>query len=285
MTRYGSGSSLWPERSAGSKRVLFLKGSIHIFVGVAVFLIAAHAIADMVVLRPADAAGKADMAGGSGLCWRDWPDIQSGCPAGRAPPAALGAVTRTVPIVSDDRAPPRSAALAETPRMQTATLSRPVTTDGSGRRGETAATPVAQPAATPTPVAQPATAPTPLAQPAMAAAALTAKQSERELTFKQGYALRQAAAGRPAAAAPQKVANAKPKPRKQQRMPAQVYELPDGRTVVVRRPYGTSPVDARTNAGRFRSAEIAPQRFGQGFGEPFGARRGWFSQSGPSGLY
>lgn len=126
----------------------------------------------------------------------------------------------------------------------------------------------------PAPVA-PVTPPKTVAQPAPSAAAPPPPPtlSERELTFKQGFALRQAALGRSGAVAPKKVAQAKPK--SQKKPPVQVYVLPDGRTVAVRRQYGTSPLDPRANPGGFRSAGIGTERFGQGFGEPFGARRGW----------
>ena len=294
MTRYGSDSSLWPQRSAGPKRMLSLKRLVHICIGLAVFLIAAHSLADLVALPPADAGGMPDVAGG-GVCRRDSPYIQSGCPAaGRTAGGALAEANRPVRIVTDDRAATLAPSPAAPPRSQDANLSRAATTDGAGRHDEAAFTalvqhasapPVAQP--TPATVPAPATQLAPAARPATSpAAAAPATLSERELTFKQGYALRQAALGRPgaAAAAPQKVVQSKPKPHKQ-RAPVQVYALPDGRTVVVRRQYGSAPVDARAHAGGFRSAGIGPERFGQGFGEPFGARRGWFSQGGgPRGL-
>jgi hypothetical protein len=124
--------------------------------------------------------------------------------------------------------------------------------------------------------------------PQPAAAVARPKQlSERDLTFKQGYALRQAALGRSATAkaapqpeaapAPQpsrkKVAQAKPKASKQ-RPHMQAYQLPDGRVVMVRRGYRSQP-DPRVAEGGFRSAEMRSERFGF-FGEPFPPRRSLF---------
>lgn len=99
MTRYRSGSSFWPERSPASKRALFLKRSIHIAIGFAVFVIASHSIADMLAFPAADAAGgdRPTMAGG--ICWRDWPYVQSGCPAGQVASAAAAAATRAVRVI------------------------------------------------------------------------------------------------------------------------------------------------------------------------------------------
>jgi hypothetical protein len=117
------------------------------------------------------------------------------------------------------------------------------------------------------------------------AAAPAAALSERELTFKHGYRQRQAAMGRPVesvpAAKPNTPAAAKPKtahakPRRD-RTPMQVYELPDGRKVVVRRPnrsYAAAQSEPQGGFGRFRAAENRADR--SGFGGPFGQRRGSF---------
>src|SRR5208283_592006 len=134
------------------------------------------------------------------------------------------------------------------------TMSTTPATDGSGRHQLAGGAPPAGMAAPP---------------------AVAIKSSESILTFKQGYAVRQAArtvAAVPAQSRPpsataakqRKAASMKTKPR-QERTTAQVYGFPDGPRGVVHRPYRdeTARVEAHRETGRFRSAVFGPDRFGR----------------------
>lgn len=269
MTRYGSGSSLWPEQSARSRRVWTLKRTLQVVVGVAVSLIAAHSLIDMVAPEPGAVGTEKVATSGAGAA-RNNAKLAL---AGTSQPVRNGAdnVTQTERTAEQVPAPTEANAPAEATRKSETTPARAAAAaDETARPQEVVRAPTAQPAA-PTPPRK--------------------QVSDRDLTFKQGYAQRQAALGRapaPAAApapapaadaanAPhparkkvaQAQAQAKSKPHKQ-RAPMQAYQLPDGRMVMVRRGYRSSP-DARV-------AEMRSERFGfgQGFGEPFGQRRGIF---------
>lgn len=284
MTKFGTDPRLWPASAGPRKRGLSSLNTVHTWVGLVVVLIAGLSLADQMAWPSADSAVHApplapDAVATPGVCWHDWPYIRTNCddnPAGAATSAAATPHTRQVRDAAvSSSAPaigaPIVAATSFAPRAGTGTP--PVaTTDGAGPPA---------PSASPVPSAPPT-------QIAATPAAAPSQLPERELTFKHGYALRRAvqapaeAAASPAPSAPAKLAQAKPKRRKV-RTASQVYELPDGRRVVVHRRYGEAQADARTGWGGY--AEAGPQRFTQRFGEPFGGRSGWFNSGGNSALY
>jgi hypothetical protein len=272
MTKYECGYSLWPERASGRKRLLSSGRAIYFGVALVVLVIAVHSVADMVARNPTDIAVVEapvvpEAAAGAGTCRRDWPDFENGCAVRPAPTVAASAAS-PVRVIADDRAAPGIRAnQVETTRPATATTT---TVDGSGRLPSAGRAPRAR--AVPPP-------------------AVAVNSSEPQLTFKRGYAVRHAArtvAALPAqstmqpAAAPEQVkpASTKSKPR-QERTAVQVYESADGRRIVVHRQYGSARVDARSDIGRFGSAQIGSDRFGRRIGE----RQGLIYPSGPRGLY
>jgi hypothetical protein len=237
--------------------------AIHVGVALVVLLIAVDAVADMVAPNPAEIAGAdapivPEAAAGAGTCRWDQPYFDIGC-AVRPGPTEPASVARPVRVITIDRAAPEIRAnQVEATRLANTTMSTTMSTtpatDGSGRHQLAEGAPPARVAA-------------PLA--------VAIKSSESVLTFKQGYAVRQAArtvAAMPAQSTPKsataakqrKAASMKTKPR-QERTTARVYGFPDGPRGVVQRPYGdeTAPVDAHRETGRFRSAGFGPDRFGR----------------------
>ncbi len=280
MTKYASASSLWPERSSRRRRSGFSKTGM-LVVGVASIsvLVAAHSLADLVI-SPRDRVSLAVTTNAptqaqpdaSTVCWQDWPYIESGCrrPTSAAASAPVAPPVRVVSggLQQKNTAGAAASSAGASPNGQAAT-------NGSGVRASTVPTPaVTTPPAAAAPPATGSIAPPPAATPVL---------SERELTFKHGYIQRQAALGRKVDSAQ---ARAKPpaahktahaKARKD-RAGVQVFQLPDGRKVVVQRQYDrqygrydAAQVDPFGGGGRFRSAENRAQRFGSS-----GERRGWF---------
>ena len=293
MTKYGSPNSLWPAQGGRRRR---FSASTMLYTGIAslAVLVAAHSLVDSLVWQRQDAQSltPTDRSAFSGpgsdtVCWHDWPYIETGCvasPSASAQTAPLSArpVRRVdgraaagehTPAIESKIAGERIAAsptAASTSPSAPGSPSAGGATDGWGRGAGSVRT-VDTSASGPTPA--PAAAPEPV--PAIGAAAL----SEQDLTFKHGYIQRQAALGHPVDSAPQaakppatrKAAHAKPR---KDRAAVQVYQLPDGRKVVVHRQYGgydAARLDAQ--AGRFRAAENGWTR---GSGEPSGERRRWF---------
>jgi hypothetical protein len=283
MTRYGSVSPLWPSGPSGRKRLLGPVSVGQAGVGVAIALIAAVSFSDMVLWPSAegaatvasvptasDATASPPAAAGTGLCWQDWPNFVRGCGDGHPESSSKAAVPDAAPV-REPAAPATANVLAAPAEAPSSSGSQPSTV---------AATDGARPAATGLP-AQGASPPA------------VDKLSERELTFKHGYAQRRAALATSGAVAPTdstaskapptKLVQAKHKRRKDQ-VVVQVYEMADGRRVVVRRHSGGSQTYPPIGGPGFRSAEIGQDRSGQRSGEPFGMRSGWFAFGSGRGL-
>jgi len=298
MTKYGSASALWPDRAGKRRSRLRSKGAVAcIGVAAVAVLVALHSFDQLIAVSGDDVTTKTATTATS--CWQDWPYVDASCREGVSTPrASVRQALRSARRAEERMGGDRSITTASVPAAPTQT------TNGAGgpvAPAQAAATsspqevaPVTESAPAPVPVPAPAVAPTPAsaAPPTPAVPAVTAAGhppaavaaaalSEHELTFKQGYIRRQAALGRPvedkpgAAAKPTAHKATHAKPRKE-RAPAQVVELPDGRKVVVRRPYSNGGYDAarlEPPSGRFRAAENRT-RGGDWFG---GERRGgWF---------
>ena len=245
MTKFGTDPRLWPASAGPRKRGLSsLKPTVHTWVGLVVVLIAGLSLADQMAWPSADSAVHApplapDAVATPGVCWHDWPYIRTGCddnPVTAATPAAATTMAATTTAATTKAATSTAAATPHTRQVRDVAVSTSAPAIGAPIVAATSFAPRPGTGTPPVATTDGAGSPAPSASPVPPRAAHP-DRGGAEPTARTGTDLQTrlcAAAGgtgafsadvaaSPAPAAPAKLAQAKPKPRKV-RTASQVYD-------------------------------------------------------------